>query len=242
MKEIKLLLVDDKELFLSMERSFLTRDSFKIYTAKSGTEALDTAKTIIPDLILLDLYMPGMNGDQVCAELKNDPRTIDIPILIVTGKHSDEALKRCAESGCDGFVYKPFQRESLLAAVDEILVIAQRKFVRAPTELECSVISGDIAIGTTIHNISEGGAFIAMNIPPDAGSVLGLEFMIPGTEHTTNTEVIVQWTASIRQKGPLGIGVRFLDIEEKERDLIRDFAKSELVAYRKSMLGEKQDN
>ncbi|MFV2082091.1 MAG: response regulator [bacterium] len=242
MKEKKLLLVDDAELFLSMEQSFLARDSFDIYTAKSGPEALDIARSVIPDLILLDLFMPEMNGEQVCAELKKDPKTMDIPILIVTGRRSDEALKRCAESGCDGFIYKPILRESLLAAVEEVLVIAQRKFIRAPTELECTVTSGDMTMQTTIHNISEGGVFIAMNIPPDAGSILGLEFMIPGAEHTISSEVTVQWTASLRQKGPLGMGVRFLKIDDKDRDLIRDFAKSELIIYRKSMIDGNRNN
>ncbi len=242
MKDKKLLLVDDTELFLSMEQSFLARDSFDIYTAKSGSEAIDLARSIIPDLILLDLFMPDMNGDQVCAELKKDPRTMDIPILIVTGKRSDKALKRCAESGCSGFVYKPIQRESFLAAVEEVLVIAQRQFIRAPTELACSISSGDMTMETTMHNISEGGTFIAMNIPPDAGSILGLEFRIPGAEHKISSEVTVQWTASLRQKGPLGMGVRFLNVDDKYRDLIRDFAKSELITHRKNMIGGNQDS
>ena len=237
-----MLLVDDAELFLSIEQSFLERETFDIYTAKSGAEALNLAKSVIPDLILLDLLMPDMNGDQVCVELKNDPETANIPILIVTGSRSDESLRRCADSGCDGFVYKPIQKESLLAAVTELLVIAQRKHPRSPTELECSIKTGDIGLDTKIFNISEEGAFVEMIIPPDSGSNLELTFELPDTGHTISTEVNVQWTASIRQKGPLGIGVRFLEIEEKDRDLIRDFAKSELAAYRKSKLGENQDN
>ena len=85
MKDVKnLLLVDDVELFLAMEKSFLQRREFILHTAKSGREALEKAKAIMPDLILLDLHMPDISGDKVCSQLKMDTRFEHIPIMIAT--------------------------------------------------------------------------------------------------------------------------------------------------------------
>ena len=81
-----ILLVDDTELFLAMEESFLQRREFTLHTARSGTEALETARAVRPDLIVLDLHMPDMGGDRVCAQLKGDPLYQRIPIIIATAE------------------------------------------------------------------------------------------------------------------------------------------------------------
>ena len=233
----KLLLVDDAELFLSMEQSFLARETFEIHTATSGKDALKIARSVIPDLILLDLYMPDMNGDEVCSRLKANPKTADIPILIITSNRNDKALERCAESGCEGFLYKPLQKETFLTAVEELLVVAQRDHHRVPAEIDCSITVGNISLDTTITNISVGGAFIRVGIPPDPGSRLGVTFTIPGTEHTVSTDVIVKWASNISGKGALGVGVNFQNLEKADKHAIDSFIKSTLVSLRKSMIG-----
>ncbi len=233
----KLLLVDDAALFLSMEQSFLTRETFEIHTATSGIDALKTARSVMPDLILLDLYMPDMNGDEVCARLKEDPETAAIPVLIITSNRNDEALERCAEAGCEGFLYKPLSKEAFLAAVEELLVVAQRDHKRVPTEIECDIKVGDTSLETVITNISAGGAFIKMGIPPDPGSRFDVNFSVPGTDHPVTAEVTVQWSASVSGKGHMGVGVDFQDLDKVERNKIENFVKNALVTLRKSTIG-----
>ena len=80
---MKFLLVDDVELFLNLEKSFLDRESFIIDTARSGKEALEKIRADKPDLVLLDLYMPEMNGDEVCRQIKSDPLTRDIIVIMM---------------------------------------------------------------------------------------------------------------------------------------------------------------
>ena len=85
------LIVDDVELFIQLEISHLGRKRYDIHTASNGNQGLEMARSIKPDIILLDLVMPDMNGDQVCRILKGDPDTSSIPIIMVssgTREHS----------------------------------------------------------------------------------------------------------------------------------------------------------
>ena len=125
LNEVKnLLLVDDTELFLAMEKSFLERHDFILHTAKSGLEALEKAKIIQPDLILLDLYMPDLSGDQVCSRLKEDPQFHQIPIIIATSEKNRTTLAKCIEAGCDAIIPKPFSKDVLVRTIQEFLVLS----------------------------------------------------------------------------------------------------------------------
>ena len=129
---MKILLVDDTELFLDLEKSYLDRSSFTILTARSGTEALDVIRTDRPTLVILDLLMPGMDGDEVCRKIKSDPLTNTIPIIMVS---SLESRHRCEEAGCDAFVPKPLRRDDLLETIERTIVIAKRRYPRIPTHI-----------------------------------------------------------------------------------------------------------
>jgi uncharacterized protein (TIGR02266 family) len=219
----KLLLVDDVELFLHLERTILKRKSFSISTAKSGTEALESVRKAKPDLILLDMFMPDINGDEVCRILKSDPETMDIPIIIVTMDSKLGSKEKCIEAGCDGFIYKPINKNVLIATVEEHLGIRKRYFRRVPTKLQCDVSGKDIDVSAFIHNLSQTGAFIAMDIVPEIGEEQELEFTLPGADEPINTQAKVRWVGYIDEEGTLGAGVEFSAIEEGESALIRAF-------------------
>ena len=237
MKKKTLLLVDDAELFLVMEKSFLSRKELDLHSAMSGTKALEIAHTVKPDLILLDLHMPGMDGDVVCTKLKGDPSTKHIPIIIVTSERNPETLKRCINAGCDRIIYKPFTRESLIGAVRETLVMVQRRYQRATVNLACTVGVGDFKLNTTMHVLSKGGAFIEMGIPPDSGSEIDVSFSLPDSNYTISTVAMVRWAANVRRGGSLGIGVEFLTIGEAERELIQAYIDGELKKQRMKAAG-----
>jgi len=219
----KLLLVDDVELFLHLERTILKRKSFSISTAKSGTEALEIARSTKPDIILLDMFMPDINGDDVCRILKSDPETKDIPVIIVTMDSKLGSKERCIEAGCDGFIYKPINKDVLIATVEEHLAIRKRNFRRVPTRLQCDVRIKDVDVSALIYNISQTGAFIAMDTVPELGEKHELEFTLPGADEPIKTQAAVRWTGSIDKEGPPGVGFVFITIEERERELIRAF-------------------
>jgi len=121
----KILLVDDEEDFCFFARMFLERTGrYQVHTVHNGLEALKEARTHLPDLILLDIVMPDMPGDEVAIKLMDDPSTRDIPIVFLTALASqlqDKESSPVQNIGGRLFVGKPVSKDQLLKAVDSIL-------------------------------------------------------------------------------------------------------------------------
>lgn len=112
------LLVDDEQINIYALKVILESRSYQCLTASSGVEALRIATEALPDAILLDIQMPGMDGYEVCQQLKKDPRTEPIPIVFLTARHCDnEEIVRGLELGANDYITKPFNQEELLARV-----------------------------------------------------------------------------------------------------------------------------
>lgn len=111
------LVVDDIERNLRMIASALSSERYEVLFASSGAAALDQIAVRLPDLVLLDLMMPGMDGLQVCQSLKANPRTMDIPIIFLTSAHEMEFTVEALERGAVDFITKPFHAPELLARV-----------------------------------------------------------------------------------------------------------------------------
>jgi DNA-binding response OmpR family regulator len=117
----KVLVVDDKPDELEIARLSLEEAGYAIGTASNGVEALKKVQTVSPDLILLDVMMPGMNGLVVCENLRKNPATASIPILMLTGLRSYFNHLAAFESGATDYLTKPFIPEELIAKVEELL-------------------------------------------------------------------------------------------------------------------------
>jgi two-component system, cell cycle response regulator DivK len=107
MKRVRILLVDDFEDARDMYTTYLEFDGFEVISAGTALEALSTAAAHQPDLILMDAGLPGMTGWEAIAELKANPATRDIPVLMLTGHVLKESQDRAAAAGADGFIPKP---------------------------------------------------------------------------------------------------------------------------------------
>ncbi|MCP5050624.1 MAG: response regulator, partial [bacterium] len=110
----------------------LREAGYNISLATSGSKALDMVKSRPPDLILLDVMMPEMDGFQVCKQLKGSPRTKDIPVIFLTANVETESVVRAFETGAVDYVTKPFNRAELLARVNTHLKLkkAQREIIK----------------------------------------------------------------------------------------------------------------
>jgi two-component system response regulator RpaA len=125
-----ILVVDDEErVALSIERSL--QQGYQVRVTYNGTDALKTARRIKPDLIILDVMMPGMSGLEVCQELRSDPILKSVPILFLTARGRVEDKIEGFEAGADDYMTKPFDVRELLLRVKAIL---QRTSQQSPEQ------------------------------------------------------------------------------------------------------------
>lgn len=111
------LVVDDKPTNLDVAISHLANEAVDVRAALSGPEALELASELEPDLILLDVMMPGMTGYEVCRILKNDPSLVHIPVIFLSAMGEDIHKERGKVVGCVDYIEKPFSKEVLSETV-----------------------------------------------------------------------------------------------------------------------------
>jgi len=119
-EKTKILLVDDEPDLVQMIKLRLKAAGYEVATAGDGQQALEAVKTEKPDLMILDLMLPKLDGYKVCRFLKFDERTKDIPILIFTARAQEQDIKLATECGADGYLTKPFEAQTLLAKLQEL--------------------------------------------------------------------------------------------------------------------------
>lgn len=127
-----ILIVDDEEDVLELVRYNLNRGGYHIETASSGEEALTKARKRLPDLVILDLMLPGIDGLEVCRQLKRDTKTDHIPIIMLTAKGEEADIVSGLELGADDYVTKPFSPKVLNARVRRILHRAASRDLEQP--------------------------------------------------------------------------------------------------------------
>lgn len=119
----RILVVDDTPLNVKLLEDVLTMKGYEVATAASGQEALDRIREAPPDLVLLDVMMPGMNGYEVCRAIRDDPGTALLPVVLVTALDAKEERVKGLEAGADDFLTKPVNQPELLARVRSLLRI-----------------------------------------------------------------------------------------------------------------------
>jgi CheY-like chemotaxis protein/Tfp pilus assembly protein PilZ len=221
-----LLIVDDVELFIQLQISHLGRQRYDIHTASSGSEGLDLARSIKPDLILLDLLMPDVNGDEVCRILKRDPGTSSIPVIIVSSGTREHSRSTIGVSGCDGLIYKPVRRDLLISVVENLLKTNLRDHERVDVTIPCTVVMEEKEYKAAIHSLSSNGVFIEFDQKVIRGDILRLTFTLPtiGSEVSVRAAAVV-WCGALKEDGPEGVGVQFLTIDSDSKKKIGEFVR-----------------
>jgi two-component system, cell cycle response regulator len=152
-EDIKILVVDDTRANVNVLSETLGGQGYEIFVALSGEMALKILKKVNPDLILLDVMMPGIDGFDVCREIKSDDETKDIPIIFLTAKTDKEDIVKGFKLGAIDFVTKPFQQEELLARVETQVQL--RKAQREKEILSQKIAESEKIYRTIIEKVPE---------------------------------------------------------------------------------------
>jgi len=160
MAKKNIFVVEDEEDILDLIRHHLTKEGFVVATATNGLEAVKAILRKPPDLILLDLMLPGLDGLEVCRKLKKEPKTADIPVLMVTAKDEESDVVAGLELGADDYIVKPFRMKELIARVRTAL----RRQRPAQLDKEAPVRAGDIEIHPGRHEVKVAGKLVEMTV------------------------------------------------------------------------------
>lgn len=133
MSEENILVVEDEKDIQELVRYNLSKEGYRVTCADSGEEALKTVKSLLPDLVVLDLMLPGVDGLEVCRQMKSAPLTAHIPVIMLTAKGDESDIVAGLEIGADDYVTKPF---NLKVFVTRIRAVLRRSKSEPPKEEE----------------------------------------------------------------------------------------------------------
>ena len=148
----RILVVDDEPDILSILVYQLSREGFRVTTAVNGSSAIAAAREDPPDLVVLDLMLPEVDGYEVLKALRRDDRTADVPILLLTARREEEERIRGVEYGADDYVTKPFSARELGLRVQALL----RRSRAEPVSQRRSLKAGDVHIDLEGHRAYSG--------------------------------------------------------------------------------------
>ena len=206
----RILVVEDEKDIAELIALYLTRAGHDVQTIGSGSLALATAKSTTPELIVLDLMLPGMDGLLVCQALRADPTTAAIPIIMLTARGEESERIAGLELGADDYVTKPFSPRELTARVAALL----RRVQRAPAQAGARLVYGPITVDADRHTVDVDGAEVRLTakeflllqyLIEHRGRVLSRDLLLTdvwGYQYTGGTRTVDVHIRRLREKLP----------------------------------------
>ncbi|MBN1967013.1 MAG: response regulator transcription factor [Anaerolineae bacterium] len=151
----RILVVDDDRMTAELIRTYLERDRYQVMIADNGRSALEVARSKQPDLIVLDLMLPRVDGLDVCRILRADS---DVPIIMLTAKSTESDVLLGLDLGADDYITKPFSPREVVARVRTVLRRLRRDTFETPEELHY----GDLVVHFVRHEVQVGGASVQL--------------------------------------------------------------------------------
>jgi len=205
----KILMVYSAIVFYEKNRDLLNRSDLRIYTAVSGKEALRIHRKNRVHLIVADLNMPDMGGDELCEQIRSEPDYRNVSILLACRNNPDE-LERVARCGSNDWVEKPLQSGAFLEKVGQLLEISVRKDYRVILKASVRGEKDNRPFYCTSYNISTSGILIETGEILEQGDRLTCTFFLPGDK-----QIVVEGEA-IRSislgEGCYHYGIKFIDL------------------------------
>ena len=224
-EDYTILAVDDIAKNIMLLKAVLSRAKYKIVTASGGFEALEKVAEVNPDLILLDIMMPDLDGYEVLKRLKADPAHEDIPVIFLTALHNPEDIVKGFKFGASDYISKPFNHEELITRVAHhiYLAAAQRTILQQRDELQATVEARDKMYSVIAHDLrSPIGTLkmvfnmLSINLTADQIGEDSFEMISMGNNITESTfmllDNLLKWTKS--QIGRMNTVFQEVDISE----------------------------
>jgi DNA-binding response OmpR family regulator len=210
--EGRVLVVEDDEEIADVLRRSLRNEGYEVRTSADGVEALDVAAGFVPDLVVLDLGLPRLDGVEVCRRLRADS---DVPILMLTARAETEDRVSGLDSGADDYLMKPFERKELLARIRALLR-------RRPPRGSASLQVGDLTLNPDTREVSRGAREIELTnrefelleyLMQNERLVVSRERLLDevwGYDPTAATNTIDVFISNLRRKLEAGQEIRLL--------------------------------
>ena len=210
----KILVVDDAAMFRDLESVFLGR-SGQVLLACDAEDAWQTLQRERPDIVVTDLAMPGMCGDDLCRRIKADPDFRRTPVVIVASREQGEEHERAVRAGADDVVEKPINRVSLIRAVNHFLRLAVRGLVRVALETDVHIAAAECDLWGRSRNVSRGGIFVESEHALAPDSEVRLEFTLPESPGAISPTAKVVWRRPASRSAAAGLGLQFLRLDRE---------------------------
>ena len=213
-----ILLVDDMRSFLDLEATFLSRAECRLVTASTGLDAIRVARAEKPDLIVLDIEMPEMNGIQACRILKSDAATSRIPVIVLTSMQMEDEARR---AGANHFLRKPIDEPTFLAEVKRFLPIVERAETRVAVDAPVRLRRDDETFEARLVNLSRTGFYVETGRHHPIGARLEVSFSLPADPSgrpVTGEALVVR-----HGEDPRGFGCRFRQVSADTRLVVEDW-------------------
>ncbi|KAF4515840.1 hypothetical protein B566_EDAN000075 [Ephemera danica] len=207
----KILIVEDEKDILQLIKLYLEKEGYRIVTASTGSEGLAQVRTEKPDLVVLDLMLPEIDGLEICKRLRSSPDTAMLPIIMLTAKAEESDTIIGLELGADDYVTKPFSPKTLVARVKALLRRLERKPEDGPTRFTYDTLVLDL----TRHEVTVKGKEVPLtakefglleHLLRHLGRVLTREVLLNavwGYEYYGTTRTVDVHIRRLKQKLPL---------------------------------------
>jgi DNA-binding response OmpR family regulator len=172
MAKRRVLVVDDNQKIVEVVQAYLEKDGYRVLTAHNGLDALELARHRHPDLVVLDLLLPGMDGLDICRVLRAEGN--EVPIIMLTAKTTEADKLVGLELGADDYVTKPFSPREVVARVRAVLRRAGEREDKGPLEIQ----RGDLVVNVTRHDVRLNGE--AVPLTPTEFTLLEVLIREPG--------------------------------------------------------------
>ena len=226
--EKKVLLVDDVEFIVDVMQSYLKKSPVVTCRASNGRSAIDMALLHWPDLIVMDVAMPEMDGVTACREIRKNDKLKDIPIILIYDPERDPSPEELMQSGCSELVTKPLAREEFLTITHRHLFHIERRERRSPCQMTVNFsVDGKTFQGLGV-DISRSGMYVETREKGFGKSNVDVDFLLATvSERKIRAKGRIVWINQGHPRPnlamPQGLGVEFQLVSEESRAIINKY-------------------